>query len=351
MEGRVLEGGPGVRDAAQHRVEVAADGVVFVALGDAEPELVVQLVHRVAAVHHGLVVGDDLERLLLGQVVLVADLADDLLQHVLQGDDPGGASVLVDHDHHVGLFEAHLVEQLVDLLLLRHGVDGPQQALDPELIGTGAAHENAEQVLGVDQPDDVVDVLLVDRKPGMALALDDLGDLLQAGALLDGDHVGAGDHHLADQLVADLDDRLDHLPLFLFDYALLLGDAEQRHQLGLGDEGSDIAAAGHHDPAHRGHEPEDRGEDGRQPVHRGSHLERHLVGVAHGQGLGCDLGEDQQEEREQKADPEVGGGSQAVRQVGVEKVDPDQRRGGRGDDQGEGVDDQHRPQEALRILL
>ena len=53
-------------------------------------------------------------------VVLVLDLADDLLQHVLDGHDARRAAVLVDDDGHVDAVCPHVGQQLVDSLRLRH---------------------------------------------------------------------------------------------------------------------------------------------------------------------------------------------------------------------------------------
>ena len=56
---------------------------------------------------------------------------------------------------------------------------------------------------------------------------------------LDGHHVGAGHHDLADDGVAELDDRLDELALLVLDHLVLggrVGDAEQlllRHERAL----------------------------------------------------------------------------------------------------------------------
>ena len=70
-----------------------------------------------------------LDRRLL-DVVLVDDLADQLLDQVLEGDQPGGAAVLVDHDRHVELLGLHLPHQLGDPLGLGHEVGGPQVGPD-----------------------------------------------------------------------------------------------------------------------------------------------------------------------------------------------------------------------------
>ena len=73
---------------------------------------------RGPAVDPGLVVGEpDDQRLLL--VVLVLDLADDLLEQVLDRDQAGRAAVLVEHDREVDLAPLELVEQVVDASSIR----------------------------------------------------------------------------------------------------------------------------------------------------------------------------------------------------------------------------------------
>ena len=53
-------------------------------------------------------------------VVLVADLADDLLEHVLDGHEARGAAVLVDDDRGLQLLALELLEQLGHALGLGH---------------------------------------------------------------------------------------------------------------------------------------------------------------------------------------------------------------------------------------
>ena len=60
-------------------------------------------------------------------VVLVGDLADDLLEDVLDGDQAGRAAVLVDDDREVALVALHLAQQVVDRLALGHEVHRPHR--------------------------------------------------------------------------------------------------------------------------------------------------------------------------------------------------------------------------------
>ena len=109
-------------------VDEPADRVVLV--GVLEPEVRVEQLGQVVdvgpAVDPGLVVGQpDDQRLLL--VVLVLDLADDLLEEVLDGDQAGRPAVLVEHDRDVDLAPLELVEQVVDAHRLGHEDGRPEQ--------------------------------------------------------------------------------------------------------------------------------------------------------------------------------------------------------------------------------
>ena len=84
-------------------------------------EALVELVDREHAVDAvGVVV--DLLDLLLGDVELVLDLADDLLEQVLERADPGHAAVLVDDDREVVARPPELLQQRGEILRLRDDV-------------------------------------------------------------------------------------------------------------------------------------------------------------------------------------------------------------------------------------
>ena len=79
-----------------------------------------------APVDPGLVVGEPDDQRLL-DVVLVLDLADDLLEQVLDRDQAGRSAVLVEHDRDVDLAALELVEQVVDAHRLGHEHRRPQE--------------------------------------------------------------------------------------------------------------------------------------------------------------------------------------------------------------------------------
>ena len=53
-------------------------------------------------------------------IVLVVDLTDDLLEDVLEGDDAGGAAVLVDDHREVGADPTQVGEEVGQVSRLRH---------------------------------------------------------------------------------------------------------------------------------------------------------------------------------------------------------------------------------------
>ena len=101
-------------------------------------------------------------------VVLVDDLADQLLDEVLERDQAGGAAVLVDDDRHVELLGLHLAQQLGDPLGLGHE-RAPGGASSRTGVVAPAVALGAHEVLGVDDADDVVDALADDRDAAVAV--------------------------------------------------------------------------------------------------------------------------------------------------------------------------------------
>ena len=75
-------------------------------------EHLVEVVDVHPCVHADLAGRQLFERLLL-DVVLVDDLAHELLDQVLEGDQPGSAAVLVDHDGEMESLGLHLAQQLM----------------------------------------------------------------------------------------------------------------------------------------------------------------------------------------------------------------------------------------------
>ena len=170
-------------------------------------------------------------------VVLVGDLADDLLEQVLDGDQAGGAAVLVDDDRDVGAASLHVAHQLVGRLGVGHEEARAHHRLDAlGRLGVAVVEDPLRDVLEVGDADDVVEVVADHGDAGEAAAQRERQQLPQRLVPLDEHHVGARHHHLADQGVAELEDRVDHPALGRLDHPRLLRQVDQLAQLGLGRE-------------------------------------------------------------------------------------------------------------------
>ena len=176
--------------------------------------------------------GEVLHRRLVG-VVLVGDLAHDLLEQVLERDETGGAAVLVEDDRHVELLRAHLAQQLGHPLLLGHEHRWPHRLA--HRVVDFACPCPADEVLEVDEPDDVVGAPLARGEPREAVVDRALDRGFDRVVDLHRDDVGAGQHHLAHDRVAELEDRVDELALLARDGVLVGGDVGHRADLFLGD--------------------------------------------------------------------------------------------------------------------
>ena len=196
----------------------------------------------------------------------------------------------------------------------------------------------------------MIDVALVHGQPRVPVLLEELDEVTQLRALLDGHDVGPRDHHLAHGLVSDLDDAVDHLVLLLLDHPLLFGDVQDREQLFLGEVwGARPAPAGDASGDDR-HRPEDRTQEGGDPVDWSGRGERHTLRVSDRKRLGRHLGRDQdddrQKERHQQREPQP----PRLRHSGTRQYRVrHQRRRRRGHDQGQRVREQNGGQESVRI--
>ena len=126
-------------------------------LGTRQPGGGVQLVDGELAGHAEDSGVDPLDEALV-LVELVANLSDELLEEVLERDEPGGAAVFVYDDGEVELLGLELTEERVRALGLGHEIRRMQAGAQIE-AGGQPAHVG-QQVLGVEHPHDLVNGVL-----------------------------------------------------------------------------------------------------------------------------------------------------------------------------------------------
>src|SRR5580704_5231253 len=128
---------------AERGEQVARHGLVR-ALGELDPGLLGEVVQVEQAVDLQFA-AVQLPGVVLLDVVLVVDLADQLLDEILQRDDASGAAVLVEHDGQVRVLAPHFRQGG------QHGLAGRQELHRPAHLPDplrAAARAGAEQVPG-----------------------------------------------------------------------------------------------------------------------------------------------------------------------------------------------------------
>ena len=221
---------PGSGRAAEQAEDVAAHRVVVLDR-QRRLELLVEVVDREGAVDADPLLVEPLDRL-VRQVELVLDLADDLLEHVLERDDPLHVAVLVDDDRHVLVRAAELGQERRDVLRLRDDVRGPQDLLDLD-VGHAALVHRVQEIAQVEDADDVLGRLPVDRVARVRRLQHRPQALLGRQVGGQRDDLGPRHHHVLGLLVGEVEDLVEHLLLLLLELALDRRALEQHLQLGL----------------------------------------------------------------------------------------------------------------------
>ncbi len=152
-------------------------------------------------------------------VVLVADVAEQLLDQVFERDEPRDAAVLVDHEGKVVRLALHLTQQLVGALLLGHEHRRFHDACDGRgLCFLWPTQLEAARVAQIHNALDIVGIAgRDDRHAGMPRAQEQFERLTHRLLGIDRHHVDARHHHLTHKRVAELDDRMNVLAVVVFD--------------------------------------------------------------------------------------------------------------------------------------
>src|SRR6478672_3696915 len=285
----------GRRDLAEDVEYETADRVPFL-VGELHVEHLVHVVDR-GLPRDAVDTIAELDHLGLLDVVLIGDLADQLLEQVLERHDPGDRPVLVGHERLVVLLLLHLSQQVGGLLRFRHEVGGAhdvgQRHVHPPLM------ERLQHVLGEHHADDVVEILVEDRDPGVAVLEHQRLHVAQRARILARDDIGTGHHHLARDGVAELEDRVDQLLLFLLDLALARRDLSGGLELLLGDERTLLQTlAGHEDVRELEECLGEGAEQAAEERDRRRDEQRDPVGALDREGLRRDVGEHVQHQRQ-----------------------------------------------------
>ena len=189
-----------------------------------------QVVDRGPAVDPRPVLAQLLDQRLL-DVVLVLDLADDLLEEVLDRDQARRPAVLVEHDRDVDLAPLELVQQVVDRHRLRDEDRRPEQRAQVGPAAPTSDLRNGSRSFAYRIPMTSSIGVLVDGHPRVALVDHRVDGLVEGGRRRQGDDRDPRHHHLVQAPVAELDDRVDHLLLLGLEDPLLPAALHDQPQL------------------------------------------------------------------------------------------------------------------------
>src|SRR5262245_54325810 len=129
--------------------------------------------------------------------MLVADVAHELFEQVLERDDAPESTRTIAHDGQVTPTAQHLEEEVV--APRRHGCLGNRA--QPNVLSVGVL----EHVERVDHPDDVVEGVAIDGDAAVARLRNSQRTVRAANALIEREHVRSWRHDLAERLVPELD--------------------------------------------------------------------------------------------------------------------------------------------------
>lgn len=149
-------------------------------------------------------------------VVLVANIAEDLLEHIFQGDESGDGSKFVDDQGHVGVIGAKLINQLIERLGFWHDQGFADEAAEAERAGCTAAIvreaafiPNADEVLVMNDADDLFGAVLINGQARKFVFRHDAEHVLEFGVDGQRNDAMARRHDLTRGVAGELDEALN----------------------------------------------------------------------------------------------------------------------------------------------
>ncbi len=142
------------------------------------------------------------------RIELVPDLSNDLLNDILNGDEPLCSAVFIDDDSHLLMRRLHLAEKRDHVFRLRNEHRLVHEFAD-RLIDR-AVHQRPDQVLVVNDTYDIINALMKDWQPRITRSSHALKRSVRRLRVLNKHDVDPRRADLACMGVTQIDDVLDH---------------------------------------------------------------------------------------------------------------------------------------------
>ena len=130
---------------------------------------------------------------------------------ILISSNTGSSAKLVHHDRHMDLAGTEFLQEIVDLLRLRHEIGRTDQALPTERV---RLLHIRQKVFDIQDSLDVILRIGINRNTGITGSDDEIDHGAETRLDVDILHIQAGRHDLVGSLVVELDDLRKHLFLF-----------------------------------------------------------------------------------------------------------------------------------------
>ena len=160
-------------------------------------------------------------------VKLVFNLADNLFQHIFNGDQPRRAAKLVYHDSQMVTVASEFAQQIVQPLALGHKHRRAQQGAHIQL---GRALQ-LEQIFGHQNTNDVLAVAVIHRKARVRGVNNGVHQLVGGRINIDNVHARRSYHHIARCHISHADHALQHGAAFGPNDVVALGLGQGFNQL------------------------------------------------------------------------------------------------------------------------
>ena len=166
------------------------------------------------------------------EVEFIANLAEQLLEHVFQRHQAEQLAELVDHQRHPHPLAADLVEQFSQRLARRNEDRRPDDAIDARWSRVEAP---ADQILRIEHADDIFRAAAINRD-AREMAMDDLPENV-IGRRVDVEHEDAiaRRHDVAHAARREFEHPINHRALGRFNLAEIFTQPQQRLEFGFGN--------------------------------------------------------------------------------------------------------------------
>src|SRR5699024_3711557 len=149
-------------------------------------------------------------------IIVIHNIAHNLFQNIIEGDKPFCATVFIYHDGNMGSLLLEITQQVIQFLssrnkecFTRNGAPVNGGTLD---IGV----DIGQHIFGVDDSQDIVQIVLINRHPRYAFAPDKREHLIQRVSSRDSHNINARSHNFAHADITKLDNILDNFALITF---------------------------------------------------------------------------------------------------------------------------------------